>query len=186
MVFIDTQAGTTQPSSASGALSSLDFILPSCEPTAHRGVRNIMLPPPHPHHEWRLQPSLAPWRSGGRLATTEADRFRSRSWRSPATGGQPRDFPANPGKPAWGGYSCGGTPVAPQQRRYPLPPRPSPGSADSNLHDVMSVQQAESSTMSCRKKLYDDLSVRTFPSLSGIHPPEAIASEFAGCSGSRP
>jgi hypothetical protein len=36
------------------------------------------------------------------------------------------------------------------------------GGAATNLHDVLAVQEAENSTMTWRKKLYDDLAVRRY------------------------
>src|SRR5512135_355126 len=133
----------------------------TCEPTTHRAVRRVFLPPPHHLHECRPEPTLATPNGGG-----------SRLHRA---------LEASPGsraRPRWSGSVARLSQPICEVFRVPMgtDPRTQPAeereqtsaqapstaiTSATNLHDAVSVRCGESCTMRCRKKLYDALSVRT-------------------------
>lgn len=138
-----------------------DCCFPTCEPTTHRAVWRVFLPPPHHLHECRPEPTHATPNGGGSrlhraLEASPGSRARPRLSGSAARlsqpicevfrvpmGTDPRTQPA-------------------EEREQTSAQAPSTAiTSATNLHDAVSVRCDESCTMRCRKKLYDALSVRS-------------------------
>ena len=136
-------------------------IKPTCEPTTHRLAKMYREPTTHRLHEGRAKPPLF----AGELPVPRA---RSGTRRSlgcfPITVtsvGAIAKMVENSGLPAVAHMRR--KPRETSRPRLPQPPRVARQAVgtDTNLHDALSVPDAESSTMRCRKNLYDALSVRS-------------------------
>jgi hypothetical protein len=144
----------------SGAQTS--FLFRMCEPTTHRLVRRIILPPPHHPHECRPEPTLsAPAGVGSSLhcpsGASPGSGDRGRWWGSTARVSPPIHAVSRVAT-----SSASRTQPAEQRERTSAGTSRTAVASATNRSDALSVRGDKSAVMRCRKKVSDALSVRTY------------------------